>query len=191
MELRFITWNGSGTIPVPPDRYCCDFFEATTVRDAVADAVVKLIRDAAGFSAVGQQEGEVAAMKGLNKSLLTTIEFAGEPVKIFSVNGQHVRTPKEEGGEGCIAFTMGMNGWAAREKMYVAERWCGEDEVCVHDLMSIVDTLGTIIHELTERWAMKTFGLKYDDAHEMVANVAENWARAVMAKKGYGRERAE
>jgi hypothetical protein len=180
-EAKFIEWNGSGTIPVSPDRYCCDFFEASTVRDAVASR----IRD---LSEAGEQEGEVAAVKGLNKRLLFVVTFMDEQVKVFSANGQHIRTPREAGGEGCLAFTMGMNGYAAREPMYTgADRWCLEDEVVVHDLMSIVDTLATIVHELIERWAMKAFKMSYDKAHEQIANVAEKWARAAMAKKGWGK----
>jgi len=27
-QKDFVKWNGSHVIPVPVDRYCCDFFEA-------------------------------------------------------------------------------------------------------------------------------------------------------------------
>jgi hypothetical protein len=119
--------------------------------------------------------------QALDKRLIKIINFAGDLVKVFTANGQYVRTPREDGGLGVLDFTMGAN-WYAGDPPGMYYALCEENEVVLHNLLSPVDFLATLIHELTERWAMKTFGLDYDTAHELVANVAENWARAVMGR---------
>lgn len=175
-NAKFIAWNGSGKIPAPPDRYCCDFYEPGDdfARDAVAK---KMLRD---FSVIEQAERNADA--GLNKQLLFTATFFGEAVKVYSASGEYIRTPVESGGAGTMQFTMGMNWYAAGDPMYPhAREWCAEDEVVVHELMTAKDTLGTIVHELFERWAMKYLGMSYDRAHELIANVAEECSRRVMA----------
>ena len=75
---------------------------------------------------------------------------------------------------------MGMNGYAAREPMYHAEGWCGEREVCLHNLLSPVAFLCTLVHECFERWAMKNLDMSYDEAHERYGNAAEHAAHMVL-----------
>jgi hypothetical protein len=180
---RFQSWNksvhgGDGSeIPGDPSRYCCDFFmvplaeEERGLLDAMAEVIVWRVNDE-------QDRGS----SGLRKTLLKTISFGGDEVKIYTVNGEHVRRAREDGGCGTMEFTMGMNGYAARDPSYPhATQWCGEDEVCLQEFMSPTDMLGTMVHEVFERWAMKKFGLGYEEAHETVANPAEREARALLA----------
>ena len=119
-----------------------------------------------------------ATAQFLDKRLLFTVPFSGETVKVCSVNGQYVRTPTDapEPGMGIIDFTMGGN-WYAGDPPGIYRPICAEDEVVIHNLLSPVDTLATVVHELSERWAMKYFGVGYDVAHTFVASVIEKWLR--------------
>lgn len=118
--------------------------------------------------------------KDLDKQLQFSFDFLGETLKVFTINGDFARKPVEKGGLGCQDFTMGMNGYAAREPMYRAEGWCLEDEICLHNLLSPVAFLCTLIHEVFERWAMKWLGMSYDDAHERYGNAGEKKAHMIL-----------
>lgn len=204
-EKHFIEWHGSGLIPENPDEYCCDFFEARKVEDdalvtAVGDALARIPSDveAAFAAALGRRFGEEpaaesvraaasAGAKSLDKRFVTTIPFGPHVLKVFTVNGENVRTRTEDGGQGCTNFTMGMNGMAAREPIYRAEGWCLHDEICLHNLLSPVDFLAVLVHELVEWWGMKFLGLTYDVAHEYLANLAENVGRGILARPEWQR----
>lgn len=121
----------------------------------------------------------------LEKRWQFNITFGGEVVKVFTVNGDVVRKQVKDGGLGCPDFTMGMNGWAAREPMYRATGWCLEDEVCLHNLLSAATFLVVCVHEVTERWAMKWLKMSYDDGHDYVANPCENRARDWLHAHGF------
>jgi hypothetical protein len=112
----------------------------------------------------------------LHKELLGAVEFMGDRIKVFTVNGQYTRSPY---GPDIIEFTMGGNWYGgSREGTY--RLICAEDEVVLHELMPPVDILATLVHEVVERWGMKTKGLSYDDAHSDLAEPAERKARRIL-----------
>jgi hypothetical protein len=128
--------------------------------------------------AVGDSVSQVAASRSdsLHKELIGTVEFMGDTIKVFTVNGQYTRSPY---GPDIIEFTMGGNWYGgSREGTY--RPICAEDEVVLHELMPPVDILATLVHEVVERWGMKTKGLSYDDAHSDLAEPAERKARRIL-----------
>ena len=114
--------------------------------------------------------------RSLNKTLCGTVDFLGDKVKVFTINGQFTRSPT---GADIIEFTMGGNYYGGTKK---GTYWpvCGEDEIVIHELMPFVDFTATMIHELVERHAMKYLGLSYDDAHTDYAEPAERTARIIL-----------
>ena len=116
---------------------------------------------------------DAVAVESLNKQYVGTVDFFGEPVKVFTVNGQFTRSPT---GADIIEFTMGGNYYGGtKEGTY----WpiCAEDEIVLHELMPPVDLIATGVHELVERWVMKYLGLSYGDAHTEYAEPVERELR--------------
>jgi hypothetical protein len=122
------------------------------------------------------QEVSASRGKSLHKEQIGTVDFMGDTIKVSTVNGQYTRSPY---GPDIIEFTMGGNWYGgSREGTY--RPICAEDEVVLHELMPPVDILATLVHEVIERWGMKTKGLSYDDAHSELAEPAERKARRIL-----------
>jgi hypothetical protein len=119
---------------------------------------------------------DAAAGETLNKQYVGTVDFLGDTVKVFTVNGQFTRSPT---GADIIEFTMGGNWYGGTKK---GTYWpiCAEDEIVLHELMPPVDMIATAVHELIERYVMKYLGLSYDDAHTEYAEPAERVIRAYL-----------
>ena len=116
---------------------------------------------------------DAAAGESLNKQYVGTVDFFGEPVKVFTVNGQFTRSPT---GADIIEFTMGGNYYGGT-KQGTYHAICEEDEIVLHELMPPVDMIATAVHELVERYVMKNLGLSYDDAHTKYAEPTERVIR--------------
>jgi hypothetical protein len=122
------------------------------------------------------QEVSASRGRGLHKELIGIVHFMDEAVKVFTVNGQYTRSPT---GADVIEFTMGAN-WYGGSKPETYWPICAEDEVCLHELMPPVDMLATLVHEVIERYVMKSKGISYDDAHSDYAEPAEKRARRIL-----------
>jgi hypothetical protein len=140
----------------------------------------QLLEQMAGFVRTAMS----ALAPNLDKTLVGTVDFLGEQVSVFTANGENVRTPRENGGLGIIAFTMGGN-WYAGDPPGIYAPLCAENEVVLHNLLSPDDFLATLIHELVERYMMKTFRLTYDVAHSSFAEPIEQLARRAMKTPGW------
>jgi hypothetical protein len=151
-------------------------------RAAVAEQIA---RESEQMQALVVRQAIADIDQALEKRWQFNVSFAGEIVKVFTVNGDVARKQVKDGGMGCIDFTMGMNGWAAREPEYMATGWCFEDEICLHNLLSAASFLVVMVHEVTERWAMKWLKMPYEDAHDKVANPAENLTRDYLNRAGF------
>jgi len=132
------------------------------------------------------RSAESNTSQSLDKRYVGTVNFLGEIVQVFTVNGRNVRKRVTDGGQGCMEFVMGMNGYAAREPRYHATAWCLSDEVCLHNLLDPVDFLSTCVHECAEGFkGMRVVGLSYDDAHDTWGNPWEDEARHVLETEGW------
>ena len=124
----------------------------------------------------GEQSFEAEQSDALHKTLVGVVDFLDEKIKVFTVNGQFVRNPD---GGGIVAFTMGANYYAG-DPPGLYRSICGEDEIVLHDLLSPVDFMATLVHELAERYVMKNQGLDYDTAHSEYAEPLEIAARRIL-----------
>ncbi len=189
----FIRWNnGSGKIPVAPDSYCCDLFEADGKADPEVDQglVGRLIAEA--MRIVPDLEGAWPGRGGrpdveeseeeeeLSKTTVLEVDFMGESVRVSTIHGEFARTPKERGGLGLLEFTMGGNEFGGPVVGYYRPM-CDPGEVVLHDLMALVDFVAVACHEMTERYVMKTLGLEYGFAHDNYADPVEYAIRLVLA----------
>jgi hypothetical protein len=131
---------------------------------------------------------DAAAGESLNKQYVGTVDFLGDTVKVFTVNGQFTRSPT---GADVIEFTMGGNWYGGTKK---GTYWpiCAEDEIVLHELMPPVDMIATAVHELIERYVIKyIYGITakstqeewskaYDEAHALYSEPAERVIRAYL-----------
>jgi hypothetical protein len=120
---------------------------------------------------------------GLGKTLVGTVDFLDDTVKVFTINGQFTRSPT---GANVIEFTMGANWYGGTKK---GTYWpiCEEDEVVLHELMPPVDMMATLVHELVERHMMKYGGYGYDEAHSLFAEPLEKAARRILESEEWGK----
>jgi len=107
-----------------------------------------------------------------SKKLIVTTK---DGVKIYSVDGTHVRNEKGTGFD--IDFTMGGHA-------YIYPNYIPEDEVWIDEDMDNEDKYTTIIHELIERKEMKNRHIPYNKAHDDASKKEERIRRKIEKETG-------